>query len=79
MTTYTCSSESCDDVSGKIEAESPQKAAEQYTAEYLDFDPSDPQSLIEVRVKYLDSDGIEQVEYFDIVIELSWTPKVWNY
>lgn len=73
MTQFLC--ESSEFSTQSIEAEAPEKAAEKFVENNLDFDPSDPQDYVEVTVKYNDEEGNMVEKCIDVAIELTWTPK----
>lgn len=57
-TKYTCHSEDVTEEPVTIEALTPESAAEQYVDENLEFDPTAPQSTLEIEVE-LDSPEFE--------------------
>jgi hypothetical protein len=71
MSKYYCSSEEFEDVVDTIEADHHNTAAEEFVDNNLDFNPSDPQSNVEVTVVDADSGDTRLI---DVLIELSWKP-----
>jgi hypothetical protein len=73
-TKYTCHSEDVTEEPVIIEALTPESAAEQYVDENLEFDPTAPQSTLEIEVE-LDSPEFEnkkEIKLIEITIVLSW-------
>lgn len=76
MTTrYTCQADEISEEPITYETETPSQAAEQYVDENLEFDPTDPQSVIQVNVEYPHPEFNDRtmISHIDVTIVLNWT------
>ena len=74
-TSYTCHSPDVSDEPMTVQAVDPESAAEQYVDENLEFDPTDPQSTIEIEVTFDDPEfeNKKTTRLIEITIDLTWT------
>ena len=74
-TKYTCHAIGISEEPITYDADSPEDAAEFYVNENLEFDPTDPQSTLEIEVEF-DSPEFEnkkETKLIDVTIVLTWT------
>lgn len=77
MTTrYLCQSDDVSEEAIPYHASTAGKAAELYVGENLEFDPTDPQDVIQVRVEFPSREFHDSTElcYIDVTIVLDWKP-----